>query len=267
MGPTFTLLAAGLLAAQTAEPPTSTPAKTCNCQKNATSGHIQPVAAPESTGSGFGLFRAKNEPQYVEERPSLWSKITGAFKKSDASEPAVYRSEPPIESNKTGPFRLMNRLPAGQPTPEPSLSIPNPVPAAPVKVTPITYQAVPPGQPAPTPTPTTGSQITPTSGTAIKSTELPPSRPNRVSPELVNKIGHEADYSWITGQLRIENGLYVIHYATPETVDRFNGSLVLSSDQDLRAFHDGDYVSVRGSVATGNGRTLYRVNQINRLPR
>ena len=72
-----------------------------------------------------------------------------------------------------------------------------------------------------------------------------PSRPNRISPELVGKVGHETDYSWITGQLRIENGRYVIHYAAPEVIDAHNGSLVLSSDRDLRGFQDGDFVSVR----------------------
>ena len=95
-----------------------------------------------------------------------------------------------------------------------------------------------------------------------------PSRPNRISPELVTKVGHETDYSWITGQLRIENGRYVIHYAAPEVIDTHNGSLVLSSERDLRGFQDGDFVSVRGSVAGSvGGRSSYRVTNIDRLPR
>ena len=50
--------------------------------------------------------------------------------------------------------------------------------------------------------------------------------------------------------------------------DAHNGSLVLTSERDLRGFHDGDFVSVRGSLAgRANGRSLYRVTNIDRLPR
>jgi len=37
-------------------------------------------------------------------------------------------------------------------------------------------------------------------------------------------VGHESDYSWITGQIRIENGQHVIHYAAPEVVDAHNAA-------------------------------------------
>ena len=262
VGPTFTLLAAGLLAAQTAEPSVTNSAKPpCNCQKNQqTSGYVQPVAAT-APATGFSLFRGKNETVVAEERPSLWSKFTSVFKKSEPTEPPTYTTEPPVEAPKGGPFRLMQRLPAGQPTNEPA---PTPVPAAPVKVSPITYQGVPVNQPTNPVTPVSG---TVQAGNVIKSTELPPSRPNRISPDVAGKVGHETDYSWITGQLRIENGLYVIHYATPETVDRHNGSLVLQSERDLRGFQDGDFVSVRGSIVGANGRSMYRLTNIDRLPR
>jgi len=40
----------------------------------------------------------------------------------------------------------------------------------------------------------------------------------------------------------------------------------LTSERDLRGFQDGDFVSVRGSVARGgNGRSLYRLTNIDRL--
>lgn len=281
MGSTFTMLAAGLLIAQSAAP-TSDPSKPCPCQKNAAQGYVQPVAVSPSGGSNSpGLFRGlfkTDESVVQEERPNIFSRISGFFKKSDAPE-TIYNTEPPVEAPRANPFRLMQRLPSGQPANEPgTIAIPTSVPGttqvppAPVKVNPVTYQAVPPGQPAPAPQsvpavkPVAGMTVS--GSNVIKSTDLPPSRPNRISPELVNKVGHEADYSWITGQLRIENGLYVIHYAPPEVIDQYHGSLVLTSERDLRGFQDGDFVSVRGRVAGGvNGRMMYRLQSIDRLQR
>lgn len=299
VGSTFTILAAGLLVAQSAasgpapiptNAPTNDPSKPCNCQKNATQGYVQPVAVAPSAGSGSpGLFRGLfkgDESVVTEERPTIFSRIGGIFKKNDAAQPApIYSNEPPVEAPRPGPFRMMQRLPAGQPTNEPgALSIPANAPPATTQIppAPVKYTAVPPGQPAPAPVvvpqsaPTTTPAIKPVSATGttvsgtnvIKTTDLPPSRPNRISPDLVNKVGHETDYSWITGQLHIEGGFYVIHYATPEVIDQYNGSLVLTADRDLRGFQDGDFVSVRGQVAGGvNGRVMYRVQSIDRLQR
>lgn len=259
VGPTFSLLAAGLLVAQTAEPPV-TPGKTCNCQKGATTtGYVQPVTSTPAPSQGpvvGRLFRGDSNT-ITDDRPSLFSRVQGLFKKNTpATEPATI--EPPVEQPKPGLSRFM-RMPAGQPTGQPAATqttAPTAVPAAPVKtVQPVTYQATP---------------ATQTSGNlSIASSVTPPaSRPNRISPDLVGKVGHETDYSWITGQLHIENGSYVIHYATPEVVDQHNGSLVLSTTQDLRGYQDGDFVSVRGTIAGGaGGRATYRLTGIDRLPR
>src|SRR5262249_37839321 len=38
---------------------------------------------------------------------------------------------------------------------------------------------------------------------------------SKINPKFVNKIGHEEDYSWVTGQLDRENGHWVVRYATP----------------------------------------------------
>lgn len=78
------------------------------------------------------------------------------------------------------------------------------------------------------------------------------------------RIGHEDDYSWITGQLAQVNGRWVVQYAGPETVDRFGGSLPLHVTQDLKNFQPGDLVNVHGNVlhqAGGQG-LIYRVTNI-----
>jgi hypothetical protein len=255
VGPTFSMLAASLLVAQTADP-----SKPCNCQKGAA-----PVAATssaQSPGPFRGLFRSSSEPApVVEERPTMMSRIQGLFgKKSETAEPApiVMPQQQYVEQAKPSPFRLMQRLPAGQPNTDNAGAPLVPLPPAPVKtVQPVTYQGVP------------ANQIAPAANTVLQAStqaKVLPARPNRITPGL--SVGHENDYSWITGQLRVENGLYVIYYAAPEVVDAHNGNVVLTSDRDLRGFHDGDYVSIRGSLAgSANGRSLYRVTAIDRVPR
>lgn len=289
MGPTFTLLTAGLMAAQTAvqppmsiSPTTANPsaAAPCNCQKGAApAGHIDPVAETESPGLFRGLFRARTEPAapvMSEDRPIL-SRIQGFFGGGKSESPEIVNTSEPAMARPAmpaGPGARLLKMPVGQAVPpvvqpvraEP-LSIPTAVPPAPIRVQPVTYKAVPVGQAEPAPMQSVQPVATIGAPIAPASTVLPPSRPNRISPELVNKVGHESDYSWITGQLRVENGVYVLHYATPETVDTYNGSLALTSDRDLRSFHDGDFVSVRGSVSGSGARAMYRVTGIDRLPR
>jgi hypothetical protein len=194
-----------------------------------------------------------------------------------------YQQGVPIQNAAQGapaPNRMIQRLPAGQPQPTfsqpyPTMNQPQPtfnnsgaalVPlsAAPARaVQPVTYQGVPSTQ-----IPPAAVAVNPAVSGSVVQNGVAPSRPNRISPELAGKVGHESDYSWITGQLRIENGRYVIHYASPEVVDTHDGSLVLSTDRDLRGFQDGDFVSVRGSVAGATGgRSQYRLTSIDRLPR
>lgn len=260
MGPTFTLLAAGLLATQTANPA----APTCNCQKHqaAASGQaaVQTAAAEPSPGLFRGIFRSKSEPAPVaEERPILsrLQNLFGGKKDADSHEEANTNEPPVVQAPRPLPSRPVQRMPVGQPT---ATQPTQPISAAPVNVQPVTFQGVPVGQP-------TAAPEASISASAPGVTVAPPTRPNRISADLVSKVGHETDYSWITGQLHIENGMYVIHYATPETVDAHQGSLVLLSDRDLRGFQDGDFVSVRGQVTGANGRAVYRLTNIDRLPR
>jgi hypothetical protein len=265
VSPTITILAAGLLTAQTPHPALNF-GKPCDCQKGGANGHIQPVAATSSSPGLFrGLFRTSSDPvPVVTERSTILSRIQGFFgKKSEVEtvEPAPIVMQQQVDPSQPGPFRLMQRLPAG---PQPSgnnLGVPitpAPLPAAPAKVLlPISYQGVPPSE---------ASDVL--NAGATQSSVVPSTGPSRISQDLIGKVGHETDYSWITGQLRVENGSYVIHYAAPDVVDAHHGSVVLTSEREIRGFQDGDFVSIRGSLAgRANGRTLYRVTHMDRLPR
>ena len=288
MGHAISLLTASLLVAQTQSPAPTNPG--CACQKKSNMQQVQyiePAAvetpAPRRGLFGLGLFEsssptpAPTQTQTVstsEDRPIL-GRLQKLFGKKDA-EPQ-YRVEPPIASPTKAP-RFMQRMPEGNSTE----STPQAVPVSNVKiVTPATYQ--PSGlaiQPIPTNTQSLSIPATPVSTQSLSSPTTPidapnpttvpatPARPNRISPDLVGKVGHEQDFSWITGQIRIENGQHVIHFAPPEVVDRFNGSLVMtSSTTDLRTFHDGEYVSARGQVAQQGSTAVYRLTGIDRLPR
>jgi hypothetical protein len=75
--------------------------------------------------------------------------------------------------------------------------------------------------------------------------------PTAVTQRFQQKIGHEDDYSWITGQLHYvhaDGGLWVLRYATVDTEDKFGGSVVLAPAVNMKNFREGDLVSVRGEV-------------------
>ena len=116
-------------------------------------------------------------------------------------------------------------------------------------------------------------QSQPTQSVTVKPASFEPSQTGpvlnpvvnngKISARLVNKIGHEEDYSWITGQLEMENGAHVVYYATPDTVDRFGGRMVLNGDLDMTRFKSGDLVTVRGTVLQGRTISIYRAQSIN----
>jgi hypothetical protein len=94
--------------------------------------------------------------------------------------------------------------------------------------------------------PVTPAQFRPSSTAAA--------RVSKINPKFINKVGHEEDYSWITGQLDREGARWILRYATPETVDRFGGEIVITPGLDMSGIHSGDLVSVSGQV-TGAGST------------
>ena len=97
----------------------------------------------------------------------------------------------------------------------------------------------------------------------------------QVAKEYETKIGHEADYSWVTGQLmyvHTDGGRWVIRYTLPDEVDKFGGSVVLAPGVEMKNFREGDLVCVYGEVlndgrATRLGGPLYRVNAISMVER
>jgi hypothetical protein len=293
VGHTFSLLTATLLVAQSPSTPVATPVATtttvaspsCACQKNVTAGgYVQPVptqvvqtgAETPSTRSGFFFRGSSNDqtvqaPTVTEERPSFMQRVRNFFggkKKDDAVEmqaAPVVTSEPPVEQSKPG-MRLFQRLPKDN-TPAPTVdpSAPAPLPPAAVKiVTPTDYKST-------ASTPATATQIpsaaplAPVKNAFVATAPVSANRANKLSPDLISKVGHAEDYSWITGQIRIENGVHVLYYATPEVIDRFGGSVVLHSSTDLRSIPEGAHVCARGSVSQSGSVNIYRVQAIDVL--
>ena len=81
-----------------------------------------------------------------------------------------------------------------------------------------------------------------------------------ILPANANRIGRDEKFEWVTGQIEMEKGQYVLYYATPETVDPHHGRLVLNPNKvDLRSFRSGDLISVRGHLSTGRSTPLYQL--------
>jgi hypothetical protein len=98
-----------------------------------------------------------------------------------------------------------------------------------------------------------------------------PSADLQIAPKYQEKVGHETDYSWITGHLfhvRTDGGKWVVRYAGPGEIDRFGGSVVLTPTVEMRNFREGDLVNVYGEVLNDGqaahplGGALYRANSI-----
>lgn len=87
------------------------------------------------------------------------------------------------------------------------------------------------------------------SSVSLKAT---PSAPTPILPVNANRIGRDEKFEWVTGQLEIEKGRFVLYYATPETVDTHHGRIQLSPQKiDMTQFRNGDLVSVRGQLRAG----------------
>jgi hypothetical protein len=175
----------------------------------------------------LGFFRG------TEERPIL-SKIQGWFKRDDQKEPqgqqprggAVIRETPPAAP-------VLNPAPAPSPSPPPVTDFPRRMPNP-------TSKATMPADPL-------AKEIQQTN---LQQIAVPKAGKSPILPELANKVGRDEKFEWITGQLEIENGNFVLYYATPETVDKFHGRIVLLTDKaDLKQYRRGDLLSVRGQVS------------------
>jgi hypothetical protein len=106
--------------------------------------------------------------------------------------------------------------------------------------------------------------------------ETAPPSTAQIATKFQEMIGHEADYSWITGQLyyvHADGGKWVVRYAHVDEVDRYGGSVVLTPTVEMRNFREGDLVNVCGEILNNGipvrtlGGALYRVNSIQMVER
>jgi hypothetical protein len=81
------------------------------------------------------------------------------------------------------------------------------------------------------------------------------------------KVGHNAEYSVITGRLEIVNGAYFVHYATPDSGDRFGGRMILTGNLELSHFRTADLIRIRGIVMPGRTISLYQANHVELVER
>ncbi len=81
------------------------------------------------------------------------------------------------------------------------------------------------------------------------------------------QVGHNAEYSVITGRLEVVNGAYFVHYATPDSGDRFGGRMILTGNLDLSQFRTADLIRIRGSVMPGRTISLYQAHHVELLER
>ncbi len=229
MAHTLYFLTATWLAAQGVEPPLANPQAASNYPSSCNC---------QQGGMGGTRQQMSNGSRGMpaQERPGLWGRIRNLFQRQPQQNQQYYgqHGQPNQQRMQMVDPRLLT---SGEPPlAEPNLGI----------VTNVQTVAI-----ANAPQPATQSAATP------------------LNFKLVNKIGHEDDYTWVTGQLFQEGGYWIVRYATPETVDRFQGALILAGEKALDQFRAGDLVSVRGTVVQNprGGLALYRVTTVDLIER
>lgn len=246
------VLAAGLLLGQPGSlitPPASGPNATPiqQVQAQQPSGPVvQQGSTQQPSRSLFNWFSREDRP--------LMSKITNWWK----------RDQP--EVRKDGPMIV----------PAPKETIIRETPAIPTSkpnVTP-TPSTTPSDFPRKLPNPQSkGGTIDPkVQQTSVQMTAPPNGGKYPILPAFTNKIGRDEKFEWITGQLEIENKNFVLYYATPETVDKYHGRIViLPQKNELDQFKKGDLISVRGQLTqrtTAQGTVaIYRISSAGLIER
>ncbi|MBV9464420.1 MAG: hypothetical protein JO317_09345 [Verrucomicrobiae bacterium] len=202
-----------------------------------------------------------------EERPFL-SKVGNWFKRGGDNQDGGQRggviresAPPPLIAPSTSPNDFPRKLPSSQ---------------GQINVQPMSMNKYP------TPTQTAAPKplpLTPVNNPApLKSVEpinmqaAAPKVKSPILPQFAEKMGRDERFEWITGQLEIEGNNYVIYYATPETVDKYNGRIfVVAQQNELNTFRRGDLISVRGQMTqrqTAQGiMPVYRIEQANLIER
>jgi hypothetical protein len=246
VGNTFVLLTMTWLAGQDIEVITVPQTPASNQVRSATLG--DPVTAPEPAGGeergrGWKLrgpfARGNNDDS--SERPRFFQRmkksISGLFQRGDNANSQEGNTGNTGQANATAV--KASSIPVAQPAPRgPAIKLSEPPLAEPVSKS-------------------ASSSVAPISFHAA------PSSRKDLSPKMAEKVGHETDYSWITGQVRQQNGRWIIHYATSDTVDRYSGHLPIDAPaEQTKNLRDGDLVCVHGQVSTG-ANAVYQATTVN----
>jgi hypothetical protein len=102
----------------------------------------------------------------------------------------------------------------------------------------------------------------------LKAAGFDPKTRRPVTPKFASRLAHAPDYTTLTGQLRIEKGIYELHYAPAGKSDRLGGVVILEMTGDLSLLRDGDLMSVRGQPVVRDRETpAYRPTVIQILER
>ncbi len=245
MSPTISGFAlATLLLGQTGEVQVIGPTTTSGGTYTGGTAQQQLVVTPPNPTPNRGLFG------WREERPIL-SRIKGWFGRRDASsevpangtvitDPTAtpYITPPPTSPAAAPTGDYHRRMPNSTSSKAPTFGSPaitEPVTATPAQVNPVTHEKAPAGK-------------SPLTAAAAK------------------KVGRDEKFGWITGQLEIENGVYVLYYATPDVVDQYNGRLVLQTQNDMHQFKRGDIITAEGQVQSRpslrGGAVIYRADSV-----
>ena len=250
-----------MLLGQTGEPTTTT--------KNAPPATVQQAQAPvTSTDTPVATPMIQQTQAQQPSRPILnwWnrddrpimSKITGWWKREPNNVP----------NNFPGKDEVIRTTPA-QPVARPSFTPPIPSNDFPRKLPNPQSQGATPSTTIAKDAPTTKPEV---QQTALQNVVPPKTGKYPILAEFSNKIGRDEKFEWITGQFEIENGNFILYYSTPETVDKYQGRIVLLPQQvEMGQYKKGDLVSVRGQISqrqTAQGVVpIYRVTHASLMER
>jgi hypothetical protein len=241
------LLAASMLLGQTGEPAAGGKSVVPPPPTMQTTQPTQPAPRPI-----IGWFNREDRP--------IINKISGWFKR-DQPEP---KPGPTVQPSK-GVIRETEAPPLvapTTPTPPGSTDFPRKLPNPSTKVqtpsTPVAKETVVAPQDV--------------EQASLQETIQPKTAKTPILPKNANKIGRDEKFEWITGQIELENGNYVMYYATPETIDTYKGRIVLAPQKaDMTQFRRGDLVSIRGQLVqrpTPQGIVaIYRVSDASLIER
>jgi hypothetical protein len=201
----------------------------------------------------------------------ILSKIKSWFKRGDDAPPNIIGGKNPINFNEKAPTppvefstptaELPKKLPTSQ-----SFTPKNEV----LVIQPKTGTEAPKIEMPKTETPKveTPKTVAPKAETVSKvSYKTAAGASSPILPINANRIGRDDKFEWVTGQLEIEKGHFILYYATPETVDAHHGRIQLNPQKvDMRQFQNGDLVSMRGQLSRG-ATPVYSLNSADLIER